>query len=49
VNLQPFRIAVPDAELADLAARLERTRWPDQPPDTGWELVGDGAARPAAR
>ena len=34
--IRPHRIAVPDAELADLADRLERTRWPDQPDDTGW-------------
>jgi microsomal epoxide hydrolase len=37
VSVNPFRIAVPDADLADLAARLERTRWPSQPPGTGWE------------
>lgn len=27
--IQPFRIAVPDDVLVDLAARLQRTRWPD--------------------
>ena len=31
----PFRLAVPDAELADLRERLRRTRWPDA------ETVGD--------
>jgi len=34
---EPFRIAVPDHVLADLKARLERTRFPDEVPDTGWE------------
>jgi len=28
----PFRISVPDADLADLKRRLEATRWPDQIP-----------------
>lgn len=26
----PFRIAVPDADLADLRERLARTRWPER-------------------
>jgi hypothetical protein len=29
VAVSPFRIAVPDAELADLRDRLRRTRWPE--------------------
>ncbi len=33
--LTPFRIVTPDAELADLRERLDRTRWPDE------ETVGD--------
>jgi epoxide hydrolase len=28
--IQPFRIDVPQADLDDLRARLERTRWPDE-------------------
>ena len=28
-EVQPFRIAIPDADLADLRDRLHRTRWPD--------------------
>jgi hypothetical protein len=28
--IRPFRIAVPEAELADLRDRLQRTRWPDR-------------------
>ncbi|WP_374158877.1 epoxide hydrolase family protein [Mycobacterium sp. G7A2] len=29
-HIQPFRIDIPDADLADLRQRLARTRWPDQ-------------------
>src|SRR5215831_13079263 len=32
----PFRLAVDDAQLADLAGRLARTRWPDEPPGDDW-------------
>ena len=28
--IEPFRIAVPQAELDDLRERLSRTRWPDR-------------------
>ncbi|MDO8434712.1 MAG: epoxide hydrolase N-terminal domain-containing protein, partial [Candidatus Binatus sp.] len=34
---EPFTIAVSDEALGDLRARLERTRFPDEVPDTGWE------------
>jgi epoxide hydrolase len=33
----PFRIDVPQADLDDLYERLDRTRWPDQIPGTGWD------------
>ena len=33
----PFKIEIPDSVLADLEARLERTRWPDELPGVGWE------------
>ena len=36
MNLRPFRIAVPDADIADLHARLDRTRWPDEINDDDW-------------
>ncbi len=36
-DVEPYRIAVPDAVLADLAERLDRTRLPDQIPGTGWD------------
>ncbi|SFP04695.1 Pimeloyl-ACP methyl ester carboxylesterase [Amycolatopsis arida] len=32
----PFRVEVPDAELADLRERLARTRWPEPEPVDGW-------------
>jgi len=31
-----FRVQIPDAALADLRARLERTRFPDEPPREAW-------------
>lgn len=36
-SIRPFRIAIPDADLADLRDRLARTRWPQQIPGTDWE------------
>ena len=36
-TIEPFTIHVDDAVLADLDARLARTRFPDQIADTGWE------------
>ncbi|MGW4369334.1 epoxide hydrolase family protein [Nocardia takedensis] len=35
-NFAPFRIAVPDADLADLHRRLAATRWPAELPGVGW-------------
>jgi epoxide hydrolase len=35
-EIEPFRIEIDDAELADLRARLRRTRWPEQEPVSGW-------------
>jgi pimeloyl-ACP methyl ester carboxylesterase len=37
-EITPFRVDVPPADLADLRARLAKTRWPDQPADAGWRL-----------
>lgn len=34
--ISPFRIQIPQAELDDLNARLEHTRWPDELPGVGW-------------
>ncbi len=35
--LRPFRIDIPDGDLADLRDRLARARLPEQPPGTSWE------------
>jgi epoxide hydrolase len=36
-EIHPFRIEIPDADLADLRAHLARTRWPAQLPGAPWE------------
>ncbi|GAA1574492.1 epoxide hydrolase [Kribbella sancticallisti] len=35
--IEPFTIDIPQTDLDDLAARLERTRWPDELPGVGWD------------
>ncbi|MEV5707946.1 epoxide hydrolase family protein [Actinoallomurus sp. NPDC052274] len=35
-NIHPYRIDIPQADLDDLHARLDRTRWPDELPGVGW-------------
>ena len=35
-DIHPFKIAVPDAVLDDLRARLRHTRWPEAEPVTDW-------------
>ena len=42
-ELEPYEISVPDAVLDDLRQRIARTRWPAQPPGTGWEHGADFA------
>lgn len=37
MQISEFRIAILDSAVADLNARLERTRWPDQAADAGWD------------
>jgi pimeloyl-ACP methyl ester carboxylesterase len=39
--ITPFRVDIPDTDLADLAARLERTRLPDQIEGSGWRYGTD--------
>jgi pimeloyl-ACP methyl ester carboxylesterase len=36
-DIAPYRIDVPQADLDDLADRLDRTRWPDELPGAGWD------------
>jgi hypothetical protein len=35
-QIKPFRIAIPQTDLDDLRARLDRTRYPEPLPDAGW-------------
>jgi epoxide hydrolase len=36
MDLKPFTIDIPQADLDDLRDRLARTRWPSELPDVGW-------------
>jgi pimeloyl-ACP methyl ester carboxylesterase len=36
-KITPFKVQVSDEVLKDLRERLDRTRFPDEVPDTGWE------------
>ena len=36
MNIQPFTVQIPQADLEDLQERLKRTRWPDELPGVGW-------------
>ena len=36
-EVEPFEVDLAEETVADLRERLERTRWPDQLPDAGWE------------
>ena len=36
-SIDRYRIAVPDDAVDDLVRRVWTTRWPRQPPGTGWE------------
>jgi len=36
MDIQPFTVQIPQAELADLQARLARTRWPDEIAGADW-------------
>ena len=34
--VKPFKLQIPDRDIADLHERLRRTRWPDEPPLAPW-------------
>jgi pimeloyl-ACP methyl ester carboxylesterase len=38
MSTEDFAIRISDAVLADLASRLDRTRWPDELENAGWEF-----------
>jgi len=42
-DIRPFRIEIPPRDIDDLHGRLARTRWPDDPPGSGWERGVPGA------
>ncbi|MFE7311750.1 epoxide hydrolase family protein [Streptomyces sp. NPDC057555] len=46
MDVTPFRIEIPQADLDDLRDRLLRTRWPDELPGAGWDY---GVALPYLR
>ena len=37
MDAKPFRVELPEATLADLRERLDRTRWPDEIPGSDWD------------
>jgi pimeloyl-ACP methyl ester carboxylesterase len=37
LTIEPFRIDVGEATIDDLRDRIVRTRWPDDPPEAGWD------------
>ena len=37
MTIEPFKIDIPESALEDLKSRLERTRWPDELPNTSWD------------
>ena len=37
MDVQPYKVEIPDAVLEDLKARLVRTRWPDEIPGSDWD------------
>jgi epoxide hydrolase len=47
IEIEPYRVHVPESDLVDLRERLARTRWPEASPAPGWtqgiplELVQD--------
>jgi pimeloyl-ACP methyl ester carboxylesterase len=40
-TISPFTVAVDDATITDLHARLDRTRWPQTLPDAAWDYGTD--------
>ena len=37
MEVKPYQVNIADSVLADLKDRLERTRWPGEIPDSGWD------------
>jgi hypothetical protein len=51
MDIQPFMIHIPQADLDDLQTRLERTRFTDEIPGSGsdYGVRLSGSSRPASR
>ena len=41
MKIEPFTVAVAEEVLTDLRERIERTRWPDHIPGSGWQYGAD--------
>ncbi len=41
MTIEPFTIAVPEADIADLKERLARARWPGEVTDSNWQYGTD--------
>ena len=41
MDIQDYRVNIPDADLEDLGRRLARTRWPDEVLGSGWDYGAD--------
>lgn len=39
--IRPFKIAIPERDIVDLQTRLQRTRWPEPVPESGWDYGAD--------
>jgi len=42
-DIKPFRVEIPQRDIDELHNRLARTRWPHDPPGSGWERGVPGA------
>jgi hypothetical protein len=36
MQIEPYKVSIPQETLEDLHQRLERTRWPDEVDQAGW-------------
>src|SRR5512142_1544896 len=41
MQIEPYRVSIPEEILLDLRQRLEHTRWPDEVQDAGWRYGAD--------
>ena len=41
LDIQPFKIHIPDIDVADLSERIKPTRWPDEYQNSNWDTGTD--------